>query len=25
MGSKNSDGFAIIQGHKWLKIPQPNF
>lgn len=25
IGSKNSDGFAIIQGHKWLKIPQSIF
>ena len=25
IGSKNSDGFAIIQGHKWLEIPQSIF
>ncbi|MBD2773540.1 TRAFAC clade GTPase domain-containing protein [Iningainema tapete] len=24
-GSKNSDGFAIIQGHKWLEFPQSIF
>ncbi|MBD2596022.1 hypothetical protein H6G74_17065 [Nostoc spongiaeforme FACHB-130] len=25
IGSKNNDGFAIIQGHKWLEVPQPIF
>jgi GTPase SAR1 family protein len=25
IGCKNSDGFAIIQGHKWLEIPQSLF
>jgi hypothetical protein len=25
IGSKNSDGFAIIQGHKWFDIPQSIF
>lgn len=24
-GSKNNDGFAIIQGHKWLEFPQSIF
>ncbi|AFZ03419.1 TRAFAC clade GTPase domain-containing protein [Calothrix sp. PCC 6303] len=25
IGSKNSDGFAILQGHRWLEIPQSIF
>ncbi|MBD2730496.1 hypothetical protein H6G96_30315 [Nostoc sp. FACHB-892] len=25
IGSKNNDGFAIVQGHKWLEVPQPIF
>jgi hypothetical protein len=25
IGCKNNDGFAIIQGHKWLEIPQSIF
>jgi hypothetical protein len=25
MGCKNNDGFAILQGHKWLEFPQINF
>jgi Double-GTPase 2 len=25
IGSKNTDGFAILQGHRWLEIPQSIF
>ncbi|MFK0732307.1 MAG: hypothetical protein ACIWVG_14305, partial [Gloeotrichia echinulata HAB0833] len=25
IGCKNNDGFAILQGHKWLEIPQTIF
>jgi hypothetical protein len=25
IGCKNNDGFAIIQGHKWLQFPQSIF